>query len=93
MIKTKFIFLTQQVADHYIVIAKNAEGSPKRCIRCNEVGKIIFEAINEGKTENEIVANICQTFNVNPDEVEKDLCQFLKDMVDKQLIDIYQPEE
>ena len=51
------------------------------------------ELIKEGKTENEIVANICQTFNVNPDEVEKDLCQFLKDMVDKQLIDIYQPEE
>jgi hypothetical protein len=51
----------------------------------NGVGRVIWQSIRAGETFDQIVAGICDVYDVEPGEARADACAFISEIVDKRL--------
>ncbi len=63
-----------------LAISKNGfvfNPSTGESFRTNEVGRLILEMLQEGKSNEEIVDRILEEYDVSKEEAERDLLEFL----------------
>jgi len=63
-----------------LAISKNGfvfNPSTGESFRTNEVGRLILEMLQEGRSNEEIVDRILEKYDVSKEEVERDLLEFL----------------
>lgn len=57
-----------------------------RMLRLNSVGSMIFQRLEEGRAQSQIVEEISRDFNVCPTTVQKDVIEFLRSLEQLKLI-------
>ncbi|NPA33853.1 MAG: PqqD family protein [Chlorobi bacterium] len=63
-----------------LAISKNGfvfNPSTGESFRTNEVGRLILEMLQEGKSDEEILERILEEYDVSKEEAERDLLEFL----------------
>jgi hypothetical protein len=76
--------LMQKVADEAVLLDLDSQSY----FGLDPVGTVIWEAITEKKSENDIVHRITEAFDVDADTARSDLRKFLKKLHQDKLIDI-----
>jgi hypothetical protein len=73
----------RKIADEYILVPiRQNSGDLESIYTLNEVAARIWELIDGKMKSEEIKEKITDEFEVTPEEAEKDLIQFLKDLED-----------
>jgi hypothetical protein len=57
----------------------------------NEVGTRILQLVDQGATEDQILAVLLGEFEVAPDELERDLREFLREMLHQGIVETVDP--
>lgn len=79
--KMKAGFVMREVAGQYVVIAiGEASKTFHGMIKLNSTGKDIWEAVQDGLTEEQIVARLQDKYQVELEQVEQDVREFLDSM-------------
>ena len=81
-------FVLREVADQAVVIAVG-EASEKfhGMINLNDTGKCIWQGIQEGMSEQEIVKKITDQYEVDPERAENDVKQMIQKMYEVGVIE------
>lgn len=81
-------FVLREVADQAVVIAVG-EASEKfhGMINLNDTGKCIWQGIQEGMSEKEIVKKITDQYEVDPERAENDVKQMIQKMYEVGVIE------
>ena len=81
-------FVLREVADQTVVIAVG-EASEKfhGMINLNDTGKCIWQGIQEGMSEKEIVKKITDQYEVDPERAENDVKQMIQKMYEVGVIE------
>lgn len=79
--KLKYDFVIQEVAGSFIAVAIGAGSENfKGMIRLNNTAKHIFESIQQGKNQQEIVQSMLEDFDVTEQEAQKATADFLSQL-------------
>ena len=86
--KIKEGFVLREVAGQAVVIAVGkASESFHGMINLNSTGKVIWTGIQDGQTEEEIVKNITDQYEVESERAEKDVKQMIQKMYEVGVIE------
>jgi hypothetical protein len=61
----------------YAVAVDSKDDASKKPIVLNESARILWEALTENKTENELVELLLEEYEINRETAEKDVAEFL----------------
>jgi len=76
----------KSVADTFLLIPLHAPDQALYTL--NETGRLCWEAINEPQTEDQIVATLAEQYEeVSRETLEKDVREFLREMLEMNLIE------
>ena len=79
--------VTRSIAGETIIVPiKNKVGDLDAIYTLNEVGSTIWELIDGKKSVSQIVEEIYTTYNVTPEEAEKDTLEFLNTLKESGLL-------
>lgn len=76
--------ISEEIEDELVVL--DLEGDVYFSL--NDVGRLIWEAISDGKTFSEVVDAICETYDVERDRASEDAVAFLEDTLDRELLSV-----
>ena len=81
--KLKYEIAIQEVADKFVVVAKNCETEEmEKVFTLNETGVIIMRALIDGADTADIVSQLLAEYDVTPQEAETEVNTFI-DMLTK----------
>lgn len=81
--KLKYNIAIQEVADKFVVVAKNCETEEmEKVFTLNETGVIIMRALIDGADTTDIVSQLLAEYDVTPQEAETEVNTFI-DMLTK----------
>lgn len=76
--KLKYEFSVQEVSDMFVAVAKNPETQTvEQVFRLNETGALILKALQEGNAPSAIVGLLLEQYDVQPDEAEAEVTDFI----------------
>ena len=73
---------------HDIVRERHVVLGPEMLIELNQTGTAIMNQINGSSSINEIVDRLAQQFEVNPQDISKDVAEFCTSMMLKRVLSI-----
>ena len=80
-------FVVRDIMGQCVVVATGeASETFQGMIKLNETGKVIWESIADGKSEEEIVDLIVSEYDVDKDHAKNSVSKFISDMKDKGFI-------
>ena len=80
-------FVVRDIMGQCVVVATGeASETFQGMIKLNETGKVIWESIADGKSEEEIVDLIVSEYDVDKDHAKNSVSKFIADMKDKGFI-------
>ncbi len=85
--KIKKGFVLREVAGSYVVMNLAGELRLGGLITLNETGAIIWRAIEQGKTEQEIVEDVVSEYEISSDIAERDVRAFIEKMTGADIIE------
>ena len=86
--KLKNKYIIRSVADKAVAIAiENADEKTDGVITLNPSGAFIFGLINQGATEEEIVAKFFEEYEVKKDEAAASVAKFIEKLKEKGLLE------
>lgn len=86
--KIKGTFTLRQVAGEILAIPVGASALQLNgMIILNPVSKVIWECLEKGTTEEEILTTVTDLFDVEPDVAKEDVAAFLAVLIENKLID------
>lgn len=77
-------FISKQSQDEILLV--NLDDPDDKVMSIKEVAIDFWAMINENKTEAEIIDKICQDYEVEASQVQKDLDQFIKSLYEKKIL-------
>ena len=76
--KLKFEIVIQEVADKFMVVAKNGETEEvEKVLNLNETGAIILRALQDGTDTPAIVSQLLAEYDVSQQEAEAEVNNFI----------------
>jgi hypothetical protein len=70
--------VTREIAGETIIVPiKNKVGDLNSIYTLNEIGSMIWQLIDDQKSVNQIVEEVCMAYEVGREEAEKDTLEFL----------------
>ncbi len=80
-------FIIKKIMDDYIVVPTGKEMVDfNAMITLNETGAFLWERLQEEKTENELVEELCAEYDVSSDVAAQDIADFLKLLRDADIL-------
>ena len=80
-------FIIKKIMDDYIVVPTGKEMVDfNAMITLNETGAFLWERLQEEKTENELVEELCAQYDVSSDVAKQDIADFLKLLRDADIL-------
>jgi hypothetical protein len=80
-------FVTRRIADETIIVpVVGGVGDLDAIFTLNEVGSLVWQLTDPPTTVHAIVEEVARTFDVPPDQAERDVVEFLGKMVEAGLI-------
>ncbi|MGI6710078.1 MAG: PqqD family protein [Bacilli bacterium] len=77
--KIKKDFVLREVVGEYVVIPiKDAAVNFNGMISLNESAKILWESLNEEKSEEDLVKILCDEYEISKEEAANDVKEFIK---------------
>ncbi|MBE7043194.1 MAG: PqqD family protein [Ruminococcaceae bacterium] len=76
--KIKSSFILKKILDDYIVVPVGEElVNFDAMITLNETGAFLWELLNEEKTEEELLKELCSVYDVSEEDAKKDISNFI----------------
>jgi sensor domain CHASE-containing protein len=80
--KLKSGFVLRKVADTYVVVAVGAEAKKHNVmITLNETGRFLWEHLEKGATEEELVSALLGEYDVSEDDARESVSEFVEKLV------------
>ena len=81
--------VTRKIAGETIIVpVRTHVGELDSVYTLNEIGTLIWDLLQDGKSNEEITQVICETYEVPSEQAKIDVCQFLQTMEDAGLIQL-----
>lgn len=85
--KIKEGFIVKEVAGKYVVVSVGDEAlNFNLIIHLNESGKLLFETLKTGATEEELIKVLLDTYDVDEERAKKDVQAFIKVLKEKGIL-------
>lgn len=85
--KIKEGFIVKQVAGKYVVVSVGEEAlNFNLIIHLNESGKLLFETLKEGATEEELIKLLLDTYDVDEQRAKQDVFSFVSILKEKGIL-------
>lgn len=79
--KVKKGFVLRQAAGKTVVIATSAASREFHgMVKLNATGRLIWEGLTEGKTEQELVSRLTQVYGIPAEQAQRDVHTFVEQM-------------
>lgn len=86
--KLKNGFILRKVADTYVVVAVGAEAKKHNVmITLNETGNLLWEKLEEGADEAELVNAMLDVYDIDRDTAKADVERFIQKVKNEDLLD------
>ena len=86
--KIKDGFMLRQVCDDYMVIPVGTNSIEfKSVIRLNETGAFLFERLKSNTTQEQLVADMLDEYNVEKDVATNDISIFIKNLMNAGILE------
>lgn len=87
LLKTRSGYVLRDIAGEYLLIPVELEdGSQSQMAILNEVGKFLWELLREEQTVDTMAKAITDAYEVSREEAEQDICEFLDNLMQHQLL-------
>ena len=75
----KYDFAIQEIADRFVAVARDKDTEKvKKVFRLNATGALILQDLQDGKNEEEIVADLTSKFTVEATQAKEEMVAFLE---------------
>jgi len=75
----KYDFAIQEIADRFVAVARDKDTEEvKKVFRLNATGALILQDLQDGKNEEEIVADLTSKFTVEATQAKEEMVAFLE---------------
>ena len=75
----KYDFVIQEIADRFVAVARDKDTEEvKKVFRLNATGALILQDLQDGKSEEEIVADMTSKFTVEEAQAKEEIDAFLE---------------
>lgn len=86
--KTKSGFILRAVGDNYIIVPVGAEAQKfNGIIKLNSTGKFLWEKLEKGTSEEELVKTLVAEYEIDEETAKKDVEAFVKKAVSSNLVE------
>ncbi len=86
--KLKYKFVVQEVSDGFVAVVVGADASKfNGIIRMNKTSAFVFEQLQEGATEDEIVARMMDKYDAEEKVMRKDVKDFVAKLSEADLLE------
>ena len=87
MLKVNEHYVLKEVAGEFMLVYQDASNVDfSKVITLNEVGVLIFKAVDEGKNEEDIVAAILKEYEIDEETVRKDVTAFVEKLKELEIL-------
>lgn len=87
LIRARSGYVLRDIAGEFLLIPVELEnGSESQMAILNEVGKFLWELLQEEQTVDTMASAITESYEVTTEEAERDICEFLDHLMQHQLL-------